>query len=309
MVGLNRIRMRHLANKGNKRAVLILRLLSNIDKLITTILVSNNFANIALSVIGTAIFVHLFGSNLLALTLATAVITVVILVFGEITPKIFAANNAERTALVVVLPLYLVILLLTPVVNIFAGLGNFIIHIFGGTTKRRSPLVTEEEIKLMIEIGKEEGVLGDEERKMLHRIFEFGDTLVADVMVPRSRIISVSVDSSAEELLERAVEEGHYRIPVYKDTQDNIIGIIYARDLLHIWKNNALIIIPDLIQPAYFVEKTKRVNELLREFQRNKIQIAIVIDKEKRAQGLVTLEDLIEEIVGEIEEAHIARKK
>lgn len=309
MVGLNRIRMRHLANKGNKRAVLILRLLSNIDKLITTILVSNNFANIALSVIGTAIFVHLFGSNLLALTLATAVITVVILVFGEITPKIFAANNAERTALVVVLPLYLVILLLTPVVNIFAGLGNFIIHIFGGTTKRRSPLVTEEEIKLMIEIGKEEGVLGDEERKMLHRIFEFGDTLVADVMVPRSRIISVSVDSSAEELLERAVEEGHYRIPVYKDIQDNIIGIIYARDLLHIWKNNALIIIPDLIQPAYFVEKTKRVNELLREFQRNKIQIAIVIDKEKRAQGLVTLEDLIEEIVGEIEEAHIARKK
>jgi CBS domain containing-hemolysin-like protein len=154
----------------------------------------------------------------------------------------------------------------------------------------------------MIEVGKEEGVLTDEERKMLYRIFEFGDTMVLQVMKKKEDITAVDVNASQEELLNKCLEEGHSRIPIYEGSIDNIVGIVYARDILYIMRNQQLFIMRDLIESPYFVEPTKRVNELLREFQLKKIQIAIVIDKDRKTQGLVTLEDLIEEIVGEIEE-------
>jgi CBS domain containing-hemolysin-like protein len=166
-------------------------------------------------------------------------------------------------------------------------------------------LITEEELRLMIEIGKEEGVLSDEERKMLHRIFEFGDTKVGDVMIPKEKIIAVNINTSPEELLNIFVEQGHARLPVYKDSIDNIVGVVYARDLLYILRDKGLFVLQDLIRGVYFVAFTLRVNELLRKFQSDKIQIAIVVDEHKKTLGLVTLEDLIEEIVGEIEEEHI----
>jgi putative hemolysin len=173
-----------------------------------------------------------------------------------------------------------------------------------GVTKR-SPLITEEELRTMIEIGKEEGVLSDEERKMLHRIFEFGDTKVADVMIPKEKIIAVDIKASPEDLLNVFVEEGHARLPVYAGSIDNIVGIIYARDLLYILKDRGLFLLPDLVHEAYYVSNKMRVNELLREFQKEKIQIAIVADENKKTLGILTLEDLLEEIVGEIEEEHV----
>jgi putative hemolysin len=154
----------------------------------------------------------------------------------------------------------------------------------------------------MIEIGKEEGVLSDEERKMLHRIFEFGDTKVSEVMVPIDKIISVNINADSEELLKIFVEEGHARLPVYNGPKENIAGIIYARDLLYILRDKGLFLLQDLLHEPYFVVSSMRVNELLRQFQIDKIQIAIVADEHKRALGLVTLEDLIEEIIGEIDE-------
>jgi putative hemolysin len=154
----------------------------------------------------------------------------------------------------------------------------------------------------MIEIGKEEGVLTDEERKLLHRIFEFGDVKVKDVMIPTEKIVAVDIKSSPQELIDIFVEEGHARIPVFDGSRENIIGIIYGRDLLYILSNKQLFVLEDLVHRPFYVDMDKRVNELLREFQQNKIQIAIVIDNQKKARGLVTLEDLVEEIVGEIEE-------
>ncbi|MBI3990889.1 MAG: CBS domain-containing protein, partial [Candidatus Omnitrophica bacterium] len=172
---------------------------------------------------------------------------------------------------------------------------------------KRSPLVTEEEIRLMIEVGREEGVLADEERKMLHRIFEFGETSVEEVMVPKEKIIAIEIGAQPDELLELVVEEGHSRIPVYRESIEHITGIIYARDLLHIWRNKSLIVIPDLIHPAYYIRPGKKVNDLLADFQLKKIQIAIVVNDEGNTLGLVTLEDLTEEIVGEVEEEHKIR--
>lgn len=301
LIAINKIRLRHLMAKGTKNAKLVHALISRPERLITSILVGNNFVNTAISVMGAIIFIELYGERL-GMVLATICMAIIILIFSEIIPKIFAVQRSEKVSLTIAHPINFILIILSPVARILNKLGNVIIRIFGGEVKQRSPLITEEEIRLMIELGKEEGVLGDEERKMLHKIFEFGDTLVSEVMVPKDNIVTIDINSSSDELLDLLVEEGHARVPVYQGSTDNIVGIIFARDLLYIWRNKGLVIIPDLVRPGYFVPKAKRVNELLKDFQRMHIQIAIVVDEDKKALGLVTLEDLIEEIVGEISE-------
>ena len=301
LISLSKIRLRHMMSKGTKNAKLVHKLVSKPERLITSILVGNNLVNTGISVIGATIFIYFLGEEM-GMIVATICVTIVLLIFAEIIPKIFAVQRSEKVSLAIARPITLIVFILTPVAKIFNKLGNFIIRAFGGEVKQRSPLITEEEIRLMIEMGKEEGVLGDEERKMLHRIFEFGDTVVSEVMVPKEKMITIDIEATDEELLNLLVEEGHARIPVYKGSADNIVGLIHARDLLYIWQNKGLVIIPDLVHPAHFVPKNKRVNELLRDFQKMRIQMAIVVDEEKKAVGLVTLEDLTEEIVGEIDE-------
>lgn len=303
LISLSRIRLRHMMSKGIKNAKLVHKLVSKPERLITSILVGNNLVNTATSVIGATIFIYMFGEKI-GMVLATICVTTLLLIFGEIIPKIFAVQSAEKVSLAVAQPINIVVTILNPLAKVFNKLGNFIIKVLGGQVKDRSPLVTEEEIRLMIEVGREEGILGDEERKMLHRIFEFGDTLVKEVMLPKDKMVTIDIEATAEDLLNLLVEEGHARIPVYKGQPDNIVGIIYARDLLYIWQNKGLIVIPDLVHPAYFVYGGKRVNELLMDFQKMHIQIAVVKDENDKVLGLVTLEDLIEEIVGDIPEEH-----
>ena len=190
-----------------------------------------------------------------------------------------------------------------PIVYVLTAISNGLIRLLGGNPHHRSPLATEEEIKMMIDIGKEQGYYGDDERKMLERIFHFDEIEVRDVMTPLEKMTAVPVDVDEEELERVLLEEGHNRIPVYKDTKANIIGVLYVRDLLYLFKNSSLISLSDLLSAPYFVPPHQKVAELLKEFQRRKLQIAIVQDtKTLRATGLVTLEDLFEEIVGEIEE-------
>ncbi|HOX53860.1 MAG: hemolysin family protein [Candidatus Omnitrophica bacterium] len=302
LIGISKIRLRNLANSGKKNAVIAQDLISKrLDKVIVTILVGNNFVNIAISSIATAISVFFYGPKI-GVIVATFCSSFFIMVFCEIAPKIFAVRFTEKTALFVAPIMKALLGVFGPIANFFTKLGNLIVRILGGSPAKRSPLVTEEELRLMIEVGKEEGVLTDEERKMLHRIFEFGDTLVSQAMKKKEDIVAIDVNASQEDFLNKCLEEGHSRIPVYEGSIDNIIGIIDAHAMLYVLKNKQLFVIRDLIEGAYYVEPAKRVNELLREFQQKKIQIAIVVDKNKKTQGLVTLEDLIEEIVGEIEE-------
>jgi putative hemolysin len=227
-----------------------------------------------------------------------------LLIFCEVTPKILAAKNSEKVAFATAPVMEVVIIILRPVIAFFIGISNFILRIFGVGPFKRSPLITEEELRTMIEMGKEEGVLSEEERKMLHRIFEFGDTKLGDVMVPKDKMVAVNINTNSEDLLNLFVEEGHARLPVYSGSLDNIVGIVYARDLLYILREKGLFLLQDLVHDAFYVPESMRVSELLKRFQMEKVQIAIIIDKEKKALGLVTLEDLLEEIVGEIEEKH-----
>ena len=302
-LSLNRIRLRHQVRKKVKRAISVQRLIDNIDNLITTILISNNFVNVAVSSLAAATFYYLLGPRI-GIMASTVVITILLLIFSEITPKIFAAQHPEKYAFKIAPAIGFIIKLLNPVSRLFTKFSNFIIRKFGGIPKKKSALVTEEEIRTMIEVGREEGTVEDDERRMLHKIFEFSDIEISKVMIPRKDIVAVEVNSGIKDLLSLVVKEGYARIPIYEEKLDNVIGIMYSRDLLKIWKSEEKVNIKDIIRPAYLVPADKKAVSLLRDFQRKRIQIALVIDKNNKIVGLVSLEDLLEEIVGEIEDWH-----
>jgi len=301
ILSLNKLRIHYYLKQGKHRAKIVYNIITQLDKFVTTILVSNNLVNISLSALGTALFIYLFGQEW-GVVISTIAISLFILIFCEITPKLIAVKYPETIALRFAYFIKLLIKLMHPLTQFFTYISNRIIKLLGIELKKRSPLVTEEEIRLMIELGKEEGVLLEEERRLIHRIFEFGDTLVKDVMVPREKMVCIELHAHEDTLLDLLIEEGHTRIPVYKENLDNIVGVVYAKDLPFIWKIGSLIIIADIMHPAYFVSPNKKISELLRDFQKMKIQIAIVKDDFGKVLGLVTLEDILEEIVGEIEE-------
>jgi len=303
IVSLSKIKLRHMIAQGLKRAQSIHRLVTKMDKFIAAILIGNNFANIAMSAITTAVFVRIYGYNW-GVIIATFVTALFVLIFCEITPKILATKRTDRVALIVAPFMEMLVRVLDPITHVFIALSNFILKLLKGSPGKRSPVITEEELRTMIEIGQEEGVLSSEEKKMLHRIFEFGDTRVAAVMVPKEKIVGVSINATSEELLNIFVEQGHARLAVYEGSIDKVAGIVYAQDLLYILRDRGLFLLQDLLHAPYRVSSGMLVSELLRKFQTDKVQIAIVVDEHGKTQGLVTLEDLLEEIVGEIEESY-----
>lgn len=302
LIALNRIRLRHMVEQNKRGARRVYNLVSKMDKLIATILVGNNLVNTAIAAIATSIFTGILGPGK-GLLVATFVITAVLVIFAELTPKIYATNHPEGVAFFGRHFVSFLIWVLDPLTRVLTAIANGVIRLLGGNPHRRSPLVTEEEMRTMIQIGREQGLYGDNERKMLERIFHFDEIEVCDVMTPLSRVTAVEMNMDEAELERVFLEEGHNRIPVYQGVKSNIVGIVYVRDLLYLFKNSELIRLEDLVSAPFFVEPDKKVNELLREFQRRKVQIAIVRDKRTgKVAGLVTLEDLIEEIVGDIEE-------
>jgi putative hemolysin len=307
IIALSRIRLRHMVSRGLKRAQSIHRLISKMDKFIVAILVGNNFVNIGMSAIITGLFVYAFGYKM-GVILATLVSAFFILIICEITPKILAIKNTERSALFIAPLMEIFIKIFNPIICLFSGASSMIIKLLRIKPAKKSPLITEEELRLMIELGREEGFLSVQEGKMLQRIFEFGDTKVGDVMVLKDKMVAVDINITPEQLLNIFVEEGHARLPVYKGHRETIVGIIYARDLLYILRDKGLFLLQDLLHEPYFVPSDMQVSELLRRFQEDKIQIAIVVDEHKKCAGLVTLEDLTEEIVGETKEKHVRHK-
>lgn len=302
LIAINRLRLRNLISKGDKRAVTVGALLQNLDKVIATILISNNFVNISISSIATAIFISCFGPKI-GVVLSTFVMTVVILIFCEITPKIFASFRSEKVSLLVGGVLKRIVDFLSPISYFFSEISRKIIILCGGQLGKRYPLVTEEEIKLMIEMGREEGVLLEREKEMLYRIFKFGDTKTFEVMVSREKITAIDINTSLDDLENLLNKKVYSRIPVYDKILDNILGIMYVRDLIQMRKERSSLKISDFVHPAFLCEPEKRVIDLLRDFQRKHIHMAIVI-KDGQTKGLVTLEDLLEEIVGEIQDEH-----
>lgn len=308
MLALNKVRLRHLKESGNRSAKLTYEAVMHLDRVIGTLLIVNNLTNVAVSAIGTWICVELFGPQV-GLPLATFVVTGLVLLLCEVTPKMYAATHAEWVAFKTIRPLRVTMVLLSSLTSFLSWFAGNFLKLFGVQMRKRSPLVTEEEIKVMIQMGREAGVLAEDELKMLHRIFEFSDAIVSEVMVPREAIAGVDLDAEPETALDVMIEEGYSRIPVYRQTLDSVVGVIYARDLLAQVRHGGLLVLADLIRPISIVPENKRIAELLNEFQRTHTQIAIVQSEDQKTMGIVTMEDLMEEIVGEIEENPPPRPK
>jgi len=300
------IKLRKLSSEGSKTAKIILKILETPEKFFGTILVANNIVGALIASIVTSIMITLVGEGGKGVMLATLIAAFLIIVF-EVSAKTLAAKNPVRLSLNLARMVNGLILIFSPVVKVLSVITNAIVSLIGGKTKGKPSLVIEDEIKALIRIGEEEGSQHREKYKMLSKVFEFSETIVKHVMIPRDKIISIDVDANIDDILEKVLELGYSRLPVYKDKPDNIIGVINMKDLLSLSVNRGLIILSDIIYPHISVSSSKKVTDLLKEFQKGHTHLAIVTGPDGKIEGLVTLEDLLEEIVGEIEDEYDIR--
>lgn len=312
IIAVNKFRLRHLIDSGDKKALALQRILNQHDKLFSAVILSGNLFTVLATSLGTALAIRYFGREGGVIS-ATIVMTFLTVVFGELAPKTFAVTHSERVSLLVAKPLELFIKLISPAIWIFKVSANSVLRLFGVKERPPSPFVTEEEIKAMIKIAEEERVIKAEEKKLLHRIFEFGDTEVSEAMIPRTEIAAIPEEASVADAMRLVSEKGFSRYPVIKENIDNIMGMLYLKDLL-IKMAQADISekqVKEFMRDAYYIPANKMVSELLDDMRKKKIHIAVVVDEHGGTEGLVTLEDLMEEIVGglqdEFEEMEAAR--
>ncbi len=299
----NRLKLRHQEEKGNTSARVALGLFERPARLLSTVLISNNIVNTALVVVATTALVALLGSEYGPVT--AFVFATFLLIVVEIVSKSVAAHHADRLALAAARPVSWLSVLLSPFIRVLSFVTNLLSKPFGASVQSDAPMVTPEEIQMLVRMGEEQGVLEKDERDMIHSIIAFGDTVVREVMVPRVDMVSVEADAPVEELLEIVRRHGHSRIPVYDDNFDNIVGLVHVKDLLSGSRDGRLIgTVRDFTRPAYFVPETKRLDELFREMRRKKVHMAIAVDEYGGTAGLVTIEDLLEEIVGPIQDEY-----
>ncbi len=293
----NRIRMKNLAEDGNKRAKTVMSLSENYDRLLSTILVGNNIVNILLTAIATVFFVGLYGDGL-GPTVATIVSTVVVLIFGEITPKSLAKDHAEAFCLSTVAILRAVVIILTPINFLFNLWKKLLSLIFKSP---EAPTVTEDELLTMVDEAEHDGELGEQESELIRSVIAFNDREAEDILIPRVDIIGIPVDASYTQMRAAFAESGFSRLPVYEGTIDNIVGIIHHKDCtLAEGKPTPA----NIMKPAVFIPPTMKIRLLLKQLQKEKSHIAIVADEYGGTLGIVTMEDILEELVGDIWDEH-----
>ena len=308
LISLGRLRLAHAIEEGGKRGEALEIWRRDPNRLLTTILIINNIVNISASTVAAFMAVHLaelYDWNRAQLgTAVAAAVTIVIILFGEVTPKLLAIRFAEPLAGFIIRPLVLLDKLLSPLGRIIVAIANLFLRLSGQQPGTHVPVVTEEEITTLIKMGADAGVIEHNERKMLHGVISLGDMQVREVMVPRTDIEGIDADEDMDRIIQKIIEAGYSRMPVYRENLDHIIGVVYTKDIIAILQNRELIVLQDILRQPYFVPETKKVDELLREFQQGKIHMAIVVDEYGGTAGLATLEDLIEEIVGEIHDEY-----
>lgn len=302
LMALSRLRVRNMVNEKIKGAKTLDRLLNNPTRLLSTILVGNNLVNIGASAIATSLAISKFGST--GVGIATGLMTLMVLVFGEVTPKSLAANNAEKIALKVARPLDLLSKIFLPVTIILMGITRIFVRLFGGDPDEDKPFVTEEDLRTMVEVGHEEGVLQSEERTIIDNVFEFRGSQVKDVMTTRTDMVAVEEDISYQELIGTFKEEQYSRLPVYEGTSDNIIGVIYVKDLVFNEIAEEKFDVKDYMREPFFTYEFQRISRLFEQLRHKRIALAIVLDEYGGTAGIATLEDLVEQIVGDLEDEY-----
>jgi len=306
IIAVSRIKLRRIAAGGSKSARMVLKMLETPEKFFSTILVVNNIVDTLLAAIVTVMMVAIMGDSNKGIILATIIASLLIIVF-EVVAKTLAATHSEKMSLILARPVSGLITLLSPLVRGLVYITNFILKVVSSQVPTKPTLVTDEELKALIKMSAEENAVHREKYKMLSKVFDFSDAVVKDVMMPKKSMVAIDISASIEDILERVVESGYSRLPVYKENPDNIVGIINMKDLLILSTSKGLVVLQDIIYPPVFFPDTKKVSELLKEFQKGHTHLALVTDSKGHVEGLVTLEDLVEEIVGEIEDEHDVR--
>lgn len=303
LVGVSRLRARAMLERGIKRAASLLRLTEDRNRFLTSILIGNTIVLLAADSLATYLLIHAGVPH--AALIATVIMTFVLLLFGEIVPKTIAVADTERWALRLAPAMQRVASFLTPFVVTFQFLTNLLLRPFG-LRHAQQIFVTEEDIRTIVNVGAEQNVLEEQEREMIHSVIEFGDTIVREVMTPRPNMVAVSVDDSPRRALDMVISEGYSKLPVYRESKDDVVGVVHDRELLIALANGTLSSSPmrALMRPVVHVPESKKIAELLREMQRDKFSLAIVVDEYGGTAGVVTMEDLLEEIVGEIRDEH-----
>lgn len=296
---LNRIRIKNMADKGNKRAALVLKLSEDYDRLLSTILIGNNIVNIACASLSTLLFVRLLGEDAGA-SVSTAVTTVIVLVFGEVSPKSIAKESPEKFSMFSAPILNFMVVLLTPLNFLFKQWKKVLSRFFHSSASQG---ITEEELITIVEEARQDGGIDEQEGDLLRNALEFNELKAADILTPRIDVVGVNVCAGAEEIASVFTETGYSRLPVYQDSIDNIVGILYHKDFYNkIYGTGKGI--KDVIRPALFITRHKKISQLLQELQASNHHIAVVIDEFGGTVGIVTLEDILEELVGEIWDEH-----
>lgn len=297
---VNRIKLQALSEEGNKKAAVVLKTIENPSKMLSTILIGNNLVNNFSAALATSIAIRMFGSG--SVGAVTGILTIVILVFGEITPKTFATVNSEKLALAYASVILLLMKLLTPVIYIINRVCRFLLKLLHVNADNSLNTMTEQELRTIVDVSHKDGVIEKEERQMIYNVVDFGDSLAKDVMVPRADMVTVSETASYDEIKEVFHAEKYTRLPVYQNDRDNITGILNIKDFFFCETGD--FDVRKVMYEPHFTYESKKTSELLMEMQKNSVSISIVLDEYGSAVGMISLEDLLEEIVGEIRDEY-----
>ena len=303
LMSLSKIRIRYMEEEGVKGAKLVSSLIEKSSDLLSSILVGNNVVNIAATSVSTSLFISIFGDG--GVAIATAVMTVLVLIFGEITPKTIAANSPEKIAVIVSKPISIIMKITKPIVWVFNLLTGIIFKIMGIDNDGVKPFITEEELKAMVNVSHEEGVLEIEEREIINNVFQFGDMQAKEAMIQRLDMVAVNIEDSYDEIIELFKSEKLSRLPVYQESIDDIVGILNIKDIIFLSDEEIQNFnIKNYVREAFFTYEFKKITQLLEEMKKEKTQMAIVVDEYGGTAGLLTIEDLVEVIVGDIDDEY-----
>ena len=298
---VNRIHMRTLADADNKKAKMVLKITKDSAKMLSAILIGNNIVNLSASSIATTLAISMFGNY--GAGIATGIITFLILIFGEVSPKTLSTIKADSISMKIAGIINVLMIVLTPVIFLINKLSLGVLFLFGVKASDGNRVMTEEELRTIVDVGQETGVIEDEERAMIHNVFDFGDAEAKEVMIPRIDMTFVHIDADYNEVLKIYKQDMFTRLPVYEESTDNVVCIINMKDLLLI-ENTDNFSIRDIMREPYFTYEHKNTSDLFLEMKKSSISLAIVLDEYGVTAGLITLEDLIEEIVGEIRDEY-----
>ena len=302
LMSLNKIKLRHMVEEGVAGAKSVEKLIEDPNKLLGAILIGNNVVNIGASSLATVLATNIFGNS--GVGIATGVITILVLIFGEITPKSIAKQKSETVALMVVKPIQFIVFIFKPFVYVFTIISSLFIRLLGGDPNKAESFITEEELKTMVGVSEEEGVLEGVEKEMIFNVFDFADSQAKDVMVQRVDIVAVDSEATYEEVLEVIKKEQFSRIPVYNQTIDDIVGVLYVKDLIIAGQNKEGFKVSDYMREPYYTFEFKKIKELFNEMKKTRNHLSVVLDEYGGTVGIVTIEDLIEEVFGDIEDEY-----